>query len=172
MHTLFIAFISFVSYATGVVTVQRWGSKRSSGAVRPLELLLAMATVSCGIFLSRPHYSLIYLALCSIGMLLFGAGIGSVMLLSNKHAAAGTREFEMASGDDANLSIWRRWLNSSRAVVDYEFRLLLLACYVIVIGPFAFVFQLGRKRNASEGITSAWLPRSEDFSPESARRPF
>ncbi len=172
MHTLFIAFISFVSYATGVVTVQRWKGKGRGGPVHPVELLLGAAIAMCGVFLRKPHYSLKYLALCSIGMILVGGIVGFALLVSKEHQAAGTREFEERHGDGSNLSLWKRWLNSSRAVVDYEFRLVLLACYLIIIGPFAILYRLGRGRINREEMKSSWLPRNDDFSADAARRPF
>jgi hypothetical protein len=140
--------------------------------VHPVELLLAVAIASCGVFLCKSHYSLAYVAFCSVGMLLVGATIGFVLLLGKKHQAAGTREFEEGHGGGANLSLWKRWLNSSRAVVDYEFRLVLLASYLIFIGPFAILYRFGRGRINRGDAKSSWLPRSEDFSADAARRPF
>jgi uncharacterized membrane protein len=172
MHTIFMVFVSFVAYATGVVIVQRWDSKGPRGAAHPMEALLALGVIVTAVFLWKPHYSLSYIAFCVLGMLFAGAVVGSVLHLRKKHAAAGTREYEQAHKDAGNLNSWNRWLNSSRAVVDYEFRLMLLACYFLIIGPFAIAFRLGRKESAAEGSLSAWVPRSETASMEAARRPF
>ncbi|HEY1470712.1 MAG TPA: hypothetical protein VGF61_16855 [Candidatus Acidoferrum sp.] len=168
MHTIFIAFVSFVAYATGVVTLRRWRAKGPIGAVHPLEVLLALAVVLSSAFLRRPHYSARYIALCVLGMLLIGAVVGSATLPRKKHAA-GTREYEeeRAAGD---ISLWKRWLNASRAVVDYEFRLILLACYLLIIGPFALVYRLRSSSGAEAG--SAWVPRGDASGIEAARRPF
>jgi hypothetical protein len=172
MHNLFLAFLCFVSYATGVVMVQRWCGIGHRGSVHLLELLLAVAVVSFGVFLGKPHYSMKYLALCLSGMFFFGVSIGSGMLLGKKQTAAGTGEYIEGSGETANLSLWKKWLNSSRAVVDYEFRLLLLACYLLIIGPFAIVFRFSSGTSSRKGMGSAWLPRSDDVSPDAAGRPF
>jgi hypothetical protein len=172
MHTIFIAFISFVAYATGVVTVRRWRAKRPSGPVHPLELLLAIAVVVGSLFLRRPHYSAGYLALCALGMSLVGAVVGSVMLLRRKHAVAGTREYEEERAAAGDIRLWKRWLNASRAVVDYEFRLMLLACYLLVIGPFALVFRLRKGNSAGRESGTVWVPRGDAAGIEAARRPF
>jgi hypothetical protein len=140
--------------------------------VRPLEVMLAFAVVVSSVSLRRPHYSFRYVALCALGMLFVGALVGSVILLRKKHAAAGTREYEPERGTTGEISPWRRWLNSSRAVVDYEFRLMLLACYLLVVGPFALVFRLGRGNRASTETRTAWVPRGVASGIEAARRPF
>jgi hypothetical protein len=172
MHTLFIAVVWFVAYATGVVTVRRWRPKAPMGAVHPLEVLLAFAVVVCGLFLRRPHYSTRYLALSALGMLFVGAVVGSAMLLRKKHATAGTREYEEQRAAAGDISLWKRWLNASRAVVDYEFRLMLLACYLLIIGPFALVFRLRRRNSAGAEARTAWVPRGDASGIEAARRPF
>ena len=172
MHTIFIVFVSFVAYAIGVVTVRRWGRKAPSGAVHQLEALLALAVVVSSAFLRRPHYSLRYVALCAAGMLLVGAVAGSAMLVRKRHAPAGTREYEVERGANGNVSLWKRWLDSSRAVVDYEFRLMLLACYFSVVGPIALVFRLGKGKSAGAEVESAWVPRGDAAGIEAARRPF
>ena len=170
MHTIFIAFVSFVAYATGVVTVRWWRAKGPVGAVRPLEVLLAFAVAAGSGFLRRPHYSARYVALCALGMFLVGAVVGSAMLLRKKQAAAGTRENEEERGAAGDSGLWKRWLNASRAAVDYEFRLILLACYLLAIGPFAFRLRKGNQAGAELG--TAWVPRGDVSGIEAARRPF
>jgi hypothetical protein len=172
MHTIFIAFVSFVAYATGVVTVRRWRTKGPIGAVHSLEALLAFALVVSSVFLRRPHYSARYVALCGLGMLFVGAGVGSAMLLRKRRVAAGTREYEEEHAAAGEISLWKRWLNASRAVVDYEFRLMLLACYLLVIGPFALVFRLRKGNSAGSELGTAWVPRDDASGIEAARRPF
>jgi hypothetical protein len=172
MQTIFIALVSFVAYATGVVMVLRLWSRRSSAAAHPVEALLALGVLLSSAFLRRPHYTMKYVALCAAGMLLIGVVVGCVMLLRKNRAIAGMREYEEARGDAAAISLWRRWLNTSRAVVDYEFRLLLVACYLLMIGPFAIAFRLGRGRSARSETASTWVPRHDAPSLEAARRPF
>lgn len=172
MHTIFIAFVSFVAYATGVVTVRRWRARAPIGAVHPLEALLALAVVVGSVFLRRLHYSARFVALSAVGMLFIGAVVGSAMLLRKKHAVAGTREYEEERGAVGDISLWKRWLNASRAVVDYEFRLMLLACYLLIIGPFALVFRLRRRNSIGAEARTAWVPRGDASGIEVARRPF
>ena len=152
--------------------MRRWRAKVPSGAVHPLELPLALAVVVGSLFLRRAHYSAGYLGLCALGMLLIGAVVGSVMLLRRKRAAAGTREYEEERAANGDISLWKRWLNASRAVVDYEFRLMLLACYLLVIGPFAPVFRLRKGSSAGPESGSAWVARGDAAGIEAARRPF
>jgi hypothetical protein len=172
MHTIFIAFVSFVAYATGVVTVRRWRTKAPIGVVHPLETLLAFAVVVGSVFLRRPHYTARYVALCALGMLLIGAVVGSVVLLRRKQAAAGTREYEEEHSASGDMSLWKRWLNASRAVVDYEFRLMLLTCYLLVIGPFALVFRMRKGNSSGPESETAWVARGDAAGIEAARRPF
>jgi|SRR5271165_1240857 len=172
MHTIFIAFVSFVAYATGVVMVQRWRSNAPQGAVHSVELLLALGVVVSGVCLRKPHYSASYVALCVLGMLIIGVSVGSAMRVRKKSAAAGTKEYQEPQGDRGGLSRWKRWLNCSRAVVDYEFRLMLLACYLLVVGPFALVFRLRARKSVGSKMASAWAPRRDAPNMETARRPF
>jgi hypothetical protein len=172
MHTIFIAFVSFVAYATGVVTVRRWRAKGPVGAVHPLEALLTFAVVVCSVFLRGPHYSARYVALCALGMLFIGAVVGGAMLLRKSRAIEGTREYEEGRGAPGKISLWKQWLNASRAVVDYEFRLMLLACYLLIIGPFALVFRVRRAKRAGAELRTAWVPRGDASGIEAARRPF
>ncbi len=172
MHTIFIAFISFVSYATGVVTIRRWVREEPTGAVDPVEALLALGVVVCSVSLRKPHYSAKYVALCALGMSFAGLVVGSAMLLRTKRSTAGTREYEQERASTGNVNLWRRWLNASRAVADYEFRLMLLGCYLIIVGPLAVAFRMGRRKNAGDGGAPAWVPRSDADGMEAARRPF
>jgi hypothetical protein len=110
MRTIFIAFVAFAAYATGVVAVRRWPEKGPVGAVHPLEALLAFAAVvMSGVFLRRPHYSARSVALCCLGMLFVGAVVGSATLLRKRHAVAGTRECEEERGAAGGaITFWRR----------------------------------------------------------------
>ena len=171
MPTLFIAVLSLASYSTGVVRIQRWRAK-GARALELWEVALALAIVLSVFFLRNRLHSFRYVALCSLGAFLIGLMVGSLMLLRKKPAVAGTKEYEERADDIPNLSLWKQWLNFSRAAVDYEFRLLLLSCYLLIIGPFAIVFRLGSGKRSQEYGKSSWIPRSEDSSLEAAGRPF
>jgi len=171
VQIVFVFFASFVAYATGAVLCKRAFSSRPSAAIHPLESLL----VACLLFLIgllRPtRYSLKYVAACAFAMLIIGAILARITLFEEGRVTAGTREFESVSGETGPRSLWKRWLNFSHAIVDYEFRLLLVAIYLFVIGPFAIIFRLARGRSSASN-SSSWTPRKDAPSLASARRPF
>ncbi|MGB8322314.1 MAG: hypothetical protein WCE52_05055 [Candidatus Acidiferrum sp.] len=136
------------------------------------EVALASAIVFIVFFLRNRLHSLKYVALCSFGAFLIGLTVGSLMLLRKKSVVAGTKEYEDRGGSIPDLSLWKQWLNFSRAAVDYEFRLLLLSCYFLIIGPLAIVFRLGSGESSHEDGKSSWIARSEDSSLDAAGRPF
>ena len=171
MPTLFIAFLSLASYSTGVVRIQRWRAK-GARALEPWEVALASAIVFSVFFLRNKLHSLKYVALCSFGAFLIGLVVGSLLLLREKPAVAGTKEYLDHEESVPDLSLWKKWLNFSQAAVDYEFRLLLLSCYLSIIGPFAIVFRLGNGKRSHEDGKSNWIVRSEDSSLDAAGRPF
>ena len=171
MRTLFIAVLSLASYSTGVVRIQRSRAK-GTRALELWEVALALAIVLSVFFSRNKLHSLKDVALCSFGTFLIGLIVGSLMLLRKKPAVAGTKEYEDRAESIPNLSLWKRWLNFSRAAVDYEFRLLLLRCYLLIIGPFAIVFRLGNGKRSHEDGKSSWIVRSEDSSLDAAGRPF
>jgi hypothetical protein len=171
MPTLFIAVLSLASYSTGVVRIQRWRAK-SARALELWEVALALAIVSSVFFLRNKLHSLKYVALCTFGAFLIGLMVGSFMLLRKKPTVAGTKEYEDLGESIPDLSLWKKWLNFSQAAVDYEFRLLLLSCYLLIIGPFAIVFRLGSGKSSHEDGKSSWIARSEDSSLDAAGRPF
>jgi hypothetical protein len=120
----------------------------------------------------RPsHYSATYHVGAALAMLIIGAVVARMTLATEGRASAGTREFE-SSAEEAPVSLWKRWLNFSHAVVDYEFRLFLVAVYLFVIGPFAVMFRLLEKTPPSVSNVSNWTPRNDSSSMDAARRPF
>jgi hypothetical protein len=89
----------------------------------------------------------------------------------NRIMLAGTREFENTHAPEATSNLWKRYVGFSRAVVDYEFRLLLVATYLLLVAPIALASRLVSKPAPEEGDTT-WLARTDDASMDSAGRPF
>jgi len=170
MPIAFIAVISLGAYATGACVARRVLGARSS-AVHPLEVLLVAGALAGIVLLRRPDHAVRYDVMCAVAMLLVGAAIAGVAVITREHVTAGTREFEDA-GAEQPASAWKRWLNFSRAVVDYEFRLLLVACYLLIIGPMAIAFRLLRAKPAGSDVVSNWTPKSDTPSLDAGRRPF
>lgn len=172
MHLAFILFISFVAYATGAVACKRASSSRPSAAVHPLEMLLVVCLLVV-IALLRPKHSVVYLLVSALAMLMIGAATARATLVTTGRATAGTREFEEANLTDGPSSLWKRWLSFSHAVADYEFRLLLVVIYLLVIGPFALIIRALRSKSTPAGDSSNWTLRKNDTpSLNAARRPF
>jgi hypothetical protein len=88
-----------------------------------------------------------------------------------KHVSGGTREYEDFAGARP-VGLWKRWLNFSRAIIDYEFRLLLIAVYLLIIGPFALAFRFLRRVPAVSDASSTWTARNESPSLDGSRRSF
>ena len=172
MHFLFISLVSLLSYGTGITTVQLWVGRKANLPVHPFELFISLFVVCWPLAYRARYFFFPHLGLCVPLMLCVGAMIGCVLLLVKKRLKAGTGEFDSESENPETLSLWTKWLNYSRAGVDYEFRLLLLACYLFIIGPFALLFRIrtaGPERNKKG---STWVTSSRDSSIGSAGRPF
>lgn len=171
MHTAFILIISFVAYATGAVAYKRASSSRPSATVHPVEMFLVVCLLVVIALLQPHHYSVTYHAVAAVAMLILGAVTARLTLVTEGRASAGTREFESLE-EEAPVSLWKRWLNFSHAVVDYEFRLFLVAIYLVVIGPFAIMFRIKGKTPALANNSSNWVLRSDSSSMDAARRPY
>ncbi len=121
----------------------------------------------------RPHqHSAMYHAGSILAMLIIGALIARLTMVEEGRVTAGTREFEELAADPGPISLWTRWVNFSRAVVDYEFRIFLVAVYLLIIGPFAIVFRFVQTTPSRTASASTWIPRSDTPSLDAARRPF
>jgi hypothetical protein len=153
------------------VGIQRWRAKNAR-ALELWEVALALVIVFSAFFLRNKLHSLRYVALYGFGAFLIGLTVGSLMLLRKRPVIAGTKEYEDGGENSPGLTLWKQWLNLSRAVADYEFRLLLLSCYLLIIGPFAVVFRLGTGKRSHEDGKSSWIARSQDSSLDAAGRPF
>jgi hypothetical protein len=118
---------------------------------------------------NSPH---VYRLICAVAMVFIGAAVARATLARQGCIAAGTKEFEDAGGQKSATSLWKRWLNFSRAVIDYEFRLMLVACYILIVGPIALAFRWRREEPIGTGRTSTWTPRANTPSLDAARRQF
>lgn len=170
LPTAVILILAFVAYATGAVTTRRMSASRCSPVVYPVEVFFVACALVMIRLLRQPPYPAGYLACWILVMTVCGALIARATLVVEGRATAGTREFEDSHGSGPS-SAWQRWLSYSRAIIDHEIRLVLVACYLVIIGPFAVAFRLMREEPAGD-ITSTWIPRTESPSLGSARRPF
>lgn len=170
MPTVFIVVVSLATYAVGAVTTRRMTSWFGA-AVHPIEVLLAGGAL-VGIALARrPPHTGTYCVLCAGSMLVIGATISR--LTTGNKVAGGTREFEdPGTTAGAAAGAWKRWLSFSRAVVDYEFRLLLVACYLLIIGPVAMAFRFLGAGSTGSSAASNWILKNDAPSLDAARRPF
>jgi hypothetical protein len=146
MHTLFIVFVSFVSYAFGVVTSQRWRGRKSLGAVHPLELLSALLVVLLAVFLRMPHL------LSWIPRPVYRCDVFH-RLSCRRHDVSWK---ETRYGRHTRI---RRGAQRCRES----------SCLEAVA---QLLFRLGRAKNALQSAESGWMPRSDEFSLNSCRRPF
>jgi ABC-type branched-subunit amino acid transport system permease subunit len=171
MPTVFIVVVSLAAYAVGAVATRRVLASRPT-AVQPVEVFLAAGALASAALVRHPPYPVTYYANCAVAMFLLGVAIAAATVTTKKRAAGGTREFEDAGAPAQVASPWKRWLSFSRAVVDYEFRLLLVACYLLIIGPIAMASRFLRADTAGNDEASTWIPKEDTPNLDAARRPF
>ncbi len=171
MPRVFIVVVFLAAYAVGAVATRRALAFRAQ-AVHPAEVLLAAGALVGLALLRHPPYGVTYCIVCAAVMFLAGAAVATTTTSRKKLVAGGTREFEDAGLSAGPKSPWRIWLSFSRAVVDYEFRLLLVACYLLIIGPIAIAFRLVQADPAGSGVPSTWTTKNDTGSLDAARRPF
>ena len=112
-------------------------------------------------------YSMCYTALTlGVGML-----AAHLRVSGNRFVPAGTREFEPMRAREGAPSVWSHYLSFSRAVADYEFRLLLIVTYLLLVAPIALLARRSRSSNL-QASDSRWLARDDSQSLDSARRAF
>jgi hypothetical protein len=172
MPTVILGVISFAAFATGAVVVRRRSASQVHAAVTPVELLIVSGALLL-ICVNRGRFHSIYAAIgCALVMSLVGGVSARLIRLRSTFGSGGTREFEDFGAAGGSNSVWRRWLSFTRLVVDYEVRLLLVGCYLVMVGPIALAFRFARGTVTGSGNASNWVPRSGEPSLESARRPF
>ncbi len=169
MKTILIIVIALAAYATGAVSARRLS--HSSAAAHPWQLLVLCLALA-GLAYLRPSGPAPQVFGISF-VIMFFLGWAACALTAGRRdpVVGGTREYEDVR-QERSVTLWRRWLNLSRAVIDYEFRLLLLAVYFLIIGPVAIAFRFLRKRDSTAGLGSAWIPKTDSPTLNSSRRAF
>jgi hypothetical protein len=163
---ILVAILMLSAYATACVSVRK-RLKTARTLAHPVESILSVTILIAAFFLPPQLRTFRLVLVYAAGATMAGALVG---VLTRSHGRAGTREFEV-SGSAAATSVWKRWLGFSRAIADYEVRLILGAAYLVLIGPLAIAYQMAHRSHAS--TVSAWQARPESTpSLEVARRPF
>ncbi len=161
-----IVVFGLAAYASASV-LARSRSERSRLLVHPVEsvlVLVAIAGVGFGAVV-RPNLGFTFLS----GLLLFLGGLITGRFASPA-ARAGTREFE-TNDPRGSVTLTKRWAAFSRSVADYEVRLFLSICYLLIISPLALMFRLAQPRRIQ--AESMWADRADaPPSLETARRLF
>jgi hypothetical protein len=150
--------VSFVAAATGAVVVRRRQASHLSPPVAPGEVLVIGAGLLFIAAFRRPG-SITYFLACVLAMAVLGAATAAVTLARNQGGSGGTREFENFPPPERSTNVWRRWLSFTRSAADYEIRLLLVVCYLLVIGPIAMAqassHSNGRTKNDTGSLDAA-----------------
>jgi hypothetical protein len=171
VRTLIIVVISLAAYATGAVTARRTLSSRPGSCAHPLELLVICGALAAVAYFRRAHPGPVYFISCAAAMFLAGIAICAASASKEKQVAGGTREYEEIKQATA-AGWWKRWINASRAVIDYEFRLLLVAVYLLIVGPIALAFRFLRAAGTAPGPDSAWTAKTDSPTLDTSRRAF
>jgi hypothetical protein len=166
LPAILVAIFLLSGYATACVSVRR-RLKAQRTLAHPVESVFAVIVLIMVFFLPSQlrefRLVLAYVASATVAGILVG-------VFSRSHGHAGTREFEV-SGSTQQASVWKRWLGFSRAIADYEVRLILGASYLVLIGPLAIAYQMAHRAKTTAGST--WQARTEATpSLDVARRPF
>ncbi len=170
MKTALIVVVAVAAYAVGAVKARRWPRSQPGSAADPWQLLVLCFALAGLAYLRPSGRGPEFLAISLLVMFLLG--LVACMLIASKHdhVVGGTREYEDFY-QERSVTLWRRWLNFSRAVVDYEFRLLLLAVYLLIVAPVALTFRLFSRAPAG-GAKCTWISKSDSPTLATARRPF
>jgi hypothetical protein len=172
VRTFLLILFCLGAYSSANVTVKRRKRLRTAFAGHPAEFICVVIALTSVAVLSR---SFSYgFAVGSIATMAI-AGVVVAFPTNNQagRATAGTREFEELPSSGLGINAWKRWLSFSRAVVDYEFRLFLVGCYFVLVGPFALLFRASRPSHQEcDNNASSWAVRTHQSTLESARRPF
>ena len=170
MKTLIIVVVGLAAYSTGAVRARRRSTAYHWGTATPAEVFSVALTLVLAASVRSPVSLVASVAVSAA--LMFLLSIVFALATRNQGVAlcAGTREFE-ESGARPNAGVWKRWMHFSRSVVDYEFRLLLVAVYLVAIAPFALLSRNARGRKTADPLSN-WVPRADSPTLEGARRPF
>lgn len=139
--------------------------------LHPLEMAL-VAILLAALIGFRPEQFLLPHALLCVAVMLIAGIIASAAVagMAGNLVPGGTMEFEQHNAATAG-TLWQRYIRFSRAVVDYEFRLILMATYLFFVAPIALASRRGRRQSAPTGISN-WLARQDNWDPNDVRRPF
>jgi hypothetical protein len=144
LPAILVAIVMLSAYATACVSMRK-RLKALRTLAHPLESLVMVAAVISALFLPSPlrgfRFVLLYAACAAVAGVVVG-------VFSRSHGQAGTREFEV-SGRREQTSLWKRWLGFSRAIADYEVRLILGAAYLVLIAPLAMAYQFAHRSQPS-----------------------
>jgi hypothetical protein len=167
--TVILVLISFVASATGAVLVRRRRASHGGAPVSPVEVIIIAGGLCLVAALRRPS-SITYILLCAFGMSLLGAVTAAATIAGRNPGSGGTREFEDAPAPEQSNTVWKRWLSFTRSVAEYEVRLVLVVCYLLLIGPIAMARHFGAKEPA--GGPTSWVMRDDEETIDAARRSF
>jgi hypothetical protein len=168
--TVLLLLLSLVGFASGAVVTRRWRRPRAALPAHPAEVIFVAVALTAIVLLRPQQQRIAYALVCAAVMVGVGMVAARAGGATSSFVLAGTREFEQRNIAGTSTA-WQRYLSFSRAVVDYEFRLVLVATYLLLVAPIAFASGAGRRR-ATESSGSNWLPRSDSAQMENARRPF
>jgi hypothetical protein len=167
--TVILVLISFVASATGAVLVRRRLASHSRAPVSLVEVIIIAGGLCLIAALRRPG-SITYILLCAFGMSLLGAVTAAAMIVGRNSGSGGTREYENVPALEQSNTVWKHWLSFTRSVAEYEVRLLLVICYLLLIGPIAMARHF-RAKELTGGPTS-WVARNDEETLDAARRSF
>jgi hypothetical protein len=171
VKTLIIIVVGLAAYSVGAVQTRRRSAAFYYEVATPLEVVVVAVMLLLIASLPRPLGMAGFCALCAAVMFTFAAVFARLTRKSGPSPSAGTREFE-ESGTCPDAGLWKRWLHFSRSVIDYEFRLLLVASYLLIVAPLALASRTGADRQAKADPGSNWFLRADKPTLESARRQF
>jgi hypothetical protein len=166
-----VLFLSFIGFAAGALSARRQRLSRYACAAHPAEVLIVILALIVIAVLRPASHPAAYAAVCVVAMAGLGFLAARVAGAGDSLMPGGTREFEAIRTSDAGQTAWRRYLNLSRALADYEFRLILVAIYLLFAAPIALLAGFGRNSARGRG-DSNWVARGEAGTLEKARRPF
>lgn len=172
MRTVLLLLLSLASYAAGAVVARRASASRASSPGHPVEVLLVTGALVALAWVRGSHPFALYLLICAAAMFLVGMVVARVGRPTHLPVSGGTREFEEARAQAPATSAWKRWLAFSRSIADYEVRLVIVASYLLFIGPVALAFRLLSSDPFPADSPSTWAPREESSTLDAARRTF
>jgi hypothetical protein len=163
-----VFFAPFVAYSFGVAFCRRVLFRAAVVSPHPLEALAVLFSAFVMAAMRPADRVMTYVAV--LAFFAFFTGITSGRLFLPPERIAGTREFE-EEHQEPTISIWKRWIALAHTAADFQIRLILAACYALLIGPIAVLFRLTRPNEGAPSTT--WITRAKsDSTIGSARKSF